>query len=65
MKKEALEKIKKSSRGSVKLEEGERPILFHTRRFNYLVELERLEIVKALLTLTILENRAREKLGYI
>ncbi|XP_048749379.2 uncharacterized protein LOC125661427 [Ostrea edulis] len=53
---ETMDTIKRS-RGSFKVKEEERPILYHSKRYNYLLEEDRKEIVKAILALTILEHR--------
>lgn len=58
---ETLKKLQRSSRGSVKLKEEERPVLYYSKRYNYLLQDDRKEIVKALLTLTVMEKRQAKK----
>jgi hypothetical protein len=58
VKKDTMKKIQESQ-GSVKLKEEERPVLHYSKWYNYLKHDDRKEIAKALLTLTILETRAR------
>lgn len=59
---ETLKKIQSSlSYGSVKLKEEERPVLYYSRPYNYLLQDDRKEIVKALLTLTVMEKRRAKK----
>lgn len=59
---ETLKKIQSSSsHGSVKLKEEERPVLYYSRPYNYLLQDDRKEIVKALLTLTVMEKRRAKK----
>lgn len=55
---ETLKKIQSSSsHGSIKLEEEERPVLYYSKPYNYLLQDDRKEIAKALLTLTVMEKR--------
>ncbi|XP_048766305.2 uncharacterized protein LOC125673662 isoform X3 [Ostrea edulis] len=61
MKEDTMTEIQTSSRESLPLKEKERPILYYSRPYNYLLEEDREEIVKALLTLTVMEYRARGK----
>lgn len=59
---ETLRKIQSSpSQGTVKLKEEERPVLHHSKPYNYLLQDDRKEIAKALLTLTVMEKRRAKK----
>lgn len=59
---ETLRKIQSSpSQGTVKLKEEERPVLYHSKPYNYLLQDDRKEIAKALLTLTVMEKRRAKK----
>lgn len=59
---ETLRKIQSSpSQGTVKLKEEKRPVLYHSKPYNYLLQDDRKEIAKALLTLTVMEKRRAKK----
>ncbi|XP_062580570.1 uncharacterized protein LOC134242500 [Saccostrea cucullata] len=57
---ETMEKLQRSH-ASVKLKEEERPVLYYSKPYNYLLLEDRKEIVKALLTLTVMEKRRAKK----
>ncbi|XP_062592888.1 uncharacterized protein LOC134254373 [Saccostrea cucullata] len=57
---ETMEKLQRSH-GSLKLKEEERPVLYYSKPYNYLLMEDRKEIVKALLTLTVMEKRRAKK----
>ncbi|XP_062600143.1 uncharacterized protein LOC134261757 [Saccostrea cucullata] len=57
---ETMEKLQRSH-GSVKLKEEERPVLYYSKPYNYLQLEDRKEIVKALLTLIVMEKRRAKK----